>query len=162
MGPETLDLTVLFVPIEGALSSALSISPELQTEAFNKRVVFASPNTLMAMLRVVERLWTRDKLQQQISIIGEEAAKLLDSLSGFIEDFESIDERLKKAGEAYVKAKNRLNDSPQSVIARARRLVGAGAKGKKALHESLKPFPGEDESSISLEGATNILPAPDP
>ncbi|MEB1550558.1 DNA recombination protein RmuC [Xanthomonas campestris pv. campestris] len=157
MGPETLDLTVLFVPIEGALSSALSISPDLQTEAFNKRVVFASPNTLMAMLRVVERLWTRDKLQQQISTIGEEAAKLLDSLTGFIEDFESIDERLKKAGDAYNKAKNRLNDSPQSVVARARRLVGAGAKGKKALHESLKPLHGEEESPLSLEGDTNAL-----
>ncbi|MCW2004013.1 DNA recombination protein RmuC [Xanthomonas arboricola] len=157
MGPETLDLTVLFVPIEGALSSALSISPDLQTEAFNKRVVFASPNTLMAMLRVVERLWTRDKLQQQISTIGEEAAKLLDSLTGFIEDFESIDERLKKAGDAYNKAKNRLNDSPQSVVARARRLVEAGAKGKKALHESLKPLHGEEESPLSLEGDTNAL-----
>ncbi|WP_445147368.1 DNA recombination protein RmuC [Dyella sp. Tek66A03] len=162
MGPETLDLTVLFVPIEGALSSALSISPDMQTEAFNKRVVFASPNTLMAMLRVVERLWTRDKLQQQISTIGEEAAKLLDSLTGFIEDFESIDDRLKKAGDAYLKAKNRLNDSPQSVVARARRLVGAGAKGKKALHESLKPLPGEDESPLSLAGDTNALMATDP
>ncbi|MFK2875709.1 DNA recombination protein RmuC [Rhodanobacter hydrolyticus] len=162
MGPDTLDLTVLFVPIEGALSSALSISPDLQTEAFNRRVVFASPNTLMAMLRVVERLWTRDKLQQQISTIGEEAAKLLDSLSGFIEDFESIDERLKKAGEAYNKAKNRLNDSPQSVVARARRLVGAGAKGKRVLHESLKPLPGEDESPLSLEGDTNALLVTDP
>jgi len=162
MGPETLDLTVLFVPIEGALSSALSISPDLQTEAFNKRVVFASPNTLMAMLRVVERLWTRDKLQQQISTIGEEAAKLLDSLTGFIEDFESIDERLKRAGDAYNKAKNRLNDSPQSVVARARRLVGAGAKGKKALHESLKPLPGEDESPLSLEMDTSALSATDP
>ncbi|KLB23334.1 DNA recombination protein RmuC [Xanthomonas hortorum] len=114
------------------------------------------------MLRVVERLWTRDKLQQQISTIGEEAAKLLDSLTGFIEDFESIDERLKKAGDAFNKAKNRLNDSPQSVVARARRLVGAGAKGKKALHESLKPLPGEDESPLSLEGDTNALLATAP
>ncbi|KZC24001.1 hypothetical protein RHOFW104T7_10830 [Rhodanobacter thiooxydans] len=162
MGPETLDLTVLFVPIEGALSSALSISPDLQTEAFNKRVVFASPNTLMAMLRVVERLWTRDKLQQQISTIGEEAAKLLDSLTGFIEDFESIDDRLKKAGDAYSKAKNRLNDSPQSVVARARRLVGAGAKGKKALHESLKPLPGEHDSPLSLEGDASVVLTSDP
>lgn len=162
IGPETLDLTILFVPIEGALSSALSINPDLQTEAFNKRVVFASPNTLMAMLRVVERLWTRDRLQQQISTIGEEAAKLLDSLTGFIEDFESIDERLKRAGDAYNKAKNRLSESPQSVVARARRLVGAGAKGKKALHESLKPLPGEDESPLSLEGDPNVLLTTDP
>jgi DNA recombination protein RmuC len=161
LGPETLDLTVLFVPIEGALSAALSISPDLQIEAFNKRVVFTSPNTLMAMLRVVERLWTRDRLQQQISIIGDEAAKLLDSLSAFIDDFESIDERLKRVSDVYNKAKNRLNDSSQSVVARARRLVGAGAKGKKALHESLIPLPGEDEPPLSLEEGTSVLLATD-
>ncbi|QNM61249.1 hypothetical protein XHV734_2481 [Xanthomonas hortorum pv. vitians] len=48
------------------------------------------------------------------------------------------------------------------MVARARRLVGAGAKGKKALHESLKPLPGEDESPLSLEGDTNALLATAP
>ncbi|WP_430390242.1 DNA recombination protein RmuC [Dyella sp. 20L07] len=144
LGKDALDMTVLFVPIEGALSAALTVNADLQMEAFSKKVVFASPNTLMAMLRVVERLWTRDKLQKQVDTIGVEAGKLMDSLISFLDDFQSIENRLKQAGDAYVTAKNRLSESPQSVMARGRRLVEAGVKGRKALPEELKPIAGSD------------------
>jgi DNA recombination protein RmuC len=140
LGSEALDLTILFVPIEGALAAALALTPDLQTEAFKRRVVFASPNTLMAMLRVVERLWLRDKVQKQVDIIGTEAGKLLDSLIGFLSDFEQIEARLTDASRAVNKARNTLEHSPQSAIARARRLVEAGAKGKKAIPEELQPI----------------------
>lgn len=150
LGADALDLTILFVPIEGALSAALSINPDLQTEAFAKKVVFASPNTLMAMLRVVERLWTRDKIQRQVGVINEEATKLLDALGAFMDEFDAIDSRLRQVGEAYAKAKNRLNDSNQSVVARARKLVAAGARGKKTRREELLPMSGSDESALAL------------
>jgi DNA recombination protein RmuC len=139
LGPSALDLTILFVPIEGALAAALALNPDLQTEAFKRRIVFASPNTLMAMLRVVERLWLRDKVQKQVDTIGVEAGKLMDALVNFLGDFEQIDARLGAAQDAYRKARNTLQDSPQSVVARGRRLVEAGARGKKAIPEELQP-----------------------
>lgn len=142
LGSDTLDLTVMFVPIEGALAAALSVNPELQTEAFGKRVVFASPNTLMAMLRVVERLWSRDKLQRQVGVIGAEAGKLLDALSGFVEEFNDIDGKLDAAKKAFTNARHRLTESDQSVTARAKRLVEAGAKGKRTLAPELIPVLG--------------------
>ena len=139
IGKDALDLTVLFVPIEGALAAALSITPDLQSEAFGKRVVFASPNTLMAMLTVVNRLWTRDRLQRQVGVIGEEAGKVLDALSAFLDEFGDVEQRLNQAVGAYAKAKHRLLESDQSVTARARRLVEAGARGKRALNSRLEP-----------------------
>ena len=142
VGSDALDLTVMFVPIEGALAAALSVNPELQGEAFGKRVVFASPNTLMAMLRVVERLWTRDKLQRQVGVIGAEAGKLLDALSSFIEDFNEIDGKIEAAKKAFSSAKHRLTESDQSVSARAKRLVEAGAKGRRSLAPELTPVIG--------------------
>jgi DNA recombination protein RmuC len=148
IGRDALDMTVLFMPIEGALSAALQLDPDLQTEAFALRVVFASPNTLMAMLRVIERLWTRDRLQKQVDVIGMEAGKLLDALSRFMEDFAEIDTRIQQTGKAFSTARNRLIDSPQSVAARARRLVEAGARGKRVLPEELQS--AEDESSLAV------------
>jgi DNA recombination protein RmuC len=153
LGNEALDLTVLFVPIEGALSAALSMSDDLQGEALGKRVVFASPNTLMALLRVVERLWTRDKIQKQVTVIGEEASKLLDSLNSFLGEFDIIEERLQKVGSAVSDARRRLRDSPQSVVSRAGRLVEAGARGKKALREELMPVAGPAGVPIALDAA---------
>ncbi len=149
LGGQTLELTVLFVPIEGALAAALAMDPNLQTDAFAKRVAFASPNTLMALLKVVERLWTRDRLQKRIDVIGTEAGKLLDSLTAFLDDFSAIDDKLQAVNKVYGIARNRLHESRQSVVARAQRLVTAGARGKKLLPEELQPV--TEEQSLLIE-----------
>lgn len=151
LGAEALDLTILFVPIEGALSAALSVNPELQTEAFAKKVVFASPNTLMAMLRVVERLWVRDNIQRQVGVINDEATKLLDALGAFMDDFDAIETRLRLTGEAYTKARNRLKDSNQSVVSRAQRLVSAGVRAKKTRREELLPIAGDAQAPLAID-----------
>ena len=49
--------------------------------------MFASPNTLMALLRVVERLWTRDKIQREAGEIAKVGGLVLDSLQNFLADF---------------------------------------------------------------------------
>lgn len=147
-GDGALDVTIAFVPIEGALSAALGADPSLQNYAFERGVAFASPNTLMAMLRVVDRLWVRDSMQRRALEIGEAGGKVLDALQGFLADFDMIEKRLGDAGTAFRSARNRLVESNQSAIARAQRLVELGVKGKKALHASMKidailPAPGD-------------------
>lgn len=134
---EALEITIAFVPIEAALSKALELSPQLQREAFQKGIAFATPNTLMAMLQVVERLWVRDRLQQQVETIGEEAAKLLDSVSAFLREFSELEQSFEKANTQLRHVRTRMETSKQSVLARARRLVDAGGRGKKKLHASL-------------------------
>ena len=131
-------MTIAFVPIEGALSAALGADPSLQNYAFERGVVFASPNTLMAMLRVVDRLWVRDTMQKRALEIGEAGGKVLDALQGFLADFDMIEKKLGDAGNAFRSARNRLAESPQSAISRAQRLVELGVKGKKTLHASMK------------------------
>jgi DNA recombination protein RmuC len=152
IGPHALEITVMFVPIEGALSAALAHNGDLQVEAFKHRVVFASPNTLMAMLQVVSRLWTRDRLQKQVSVIGDEAGKLVDSIGLLLEEFDDIGASLARTETAYRRARNRVFDSPQSVAARGRRLVEAGAKGRRALPEALQAPPGTEVLSLEQDG----------
>ncbi|MBJ7575424.1 DNA recombination protein RmuC [Luteimonas sp. MC1828] len=139
IGANALDVTIAFVPIEGALSAALGHDPTLQTFAFENKVVFASPNTLMALLRVVDRLWTRDRIHRQALQIGETGGKLLDALQVFLEDFDQVGTRLDQLHKSYGSAKRRLDESSQSVLARARRLTELGVRGKKALREDLRP-----------------------
>lgn len=138
IGSQALDFTVMFVPIEGALSAALSTNSDLQTEAMTKHVVFATPNTLMAMLRVVERMWIRDRLQRQVETIGSQAGLVLDALIDFMKDFDEIQKHLNKTDAAFRNARTRLHDSDRSVIARSKRLVEAGAKGRRPIPEALQ------------------------
>jgi DNA recombination protein RmuC len=153
LGADALDLTVMFVPIEGAMAAALSTNADLQTEAFQRKVVFASPNTLMALLTVVERLWTRDKLQKQVGLIGEDAGKVLDAVTSFLDDFDKLGEALQRTNKAFTASERRLRDSDQSVVARTRRLVEQGAKGKKLLREELQPIAPSSALPLLLEEA---------
>lgn len=139
LGADALEVTIAFVPIEGALSAALGADASLQTYAFDRKVVFASPNTLMALLRVTERLWTRDKVQRQALEISEVGGRVLDSLMAFLSDFDNVGKRLDEAAKAFGSARGRLSESSQSVIQRARRLAELGSKAKKALPAELEP-----------------------
>ena len=157
---EALQITIAFVPIESALSKALELSPDLQQEAFRRGIAFATPNTLMAMLQVVERLWMRDTLHKQIETIGDEAGKLLDSLSTFLSDFEAIEQSFETADKKLKQARSKLDTSPQSVLARARRLVKAGARGKRKLHASLSATTEDGEALPVLGVDTRDEPVP--
>lgn len=139
VGDSALEVTVAFVPIEGALSAALGVDATLQTDAFARGVVFASPNTLMAVLRVVERLWTRDKIQRQAVEISEAGGRVLDALQSFLTDFDQVGKKLTDASTAFINARNRLSESTHAAIPRARRLVELGVKGKRALSSELTP-----------------------
>lgn len=153
---EALEITIAFIPIEAALSKALELSPDLQRDAFRKGIAFATPNTLMAMMQVVERLWVRDKLQNQVATIGNEAAKLLDSISSFISEFETLEQQFSKADKQIKAVRSRLESSPQSVLARTKRLIQAGARGKKRLHASLLAAT-EDQNDPPLIGEDSPL-----
>lgn len=159
VGENALDVTIAFVPIEGALSGALGTDPTLQTYAFDRKVVFASPNTLMALLRVIDRLWARDKMQKQALEIGDAGGKVLDALMGFLADFDGVGKKLDDASRSFASARHRLSDSNQSVIRRAQRLASLGAKGRKALSEELRDDAPEilREGERLLEGASRKL-----
>lgn len=152
VGEGALEITIAFVPIEGALSAALGFDASLQTFAFDRKIVFTSPNTLMAMLRVVDRLWTRDKIQREASEIAKLGGFVLDSLINFLSDFDNVGRQLDDARSAFNAARGKLSESNHAVIPRARRMAQLGAKGKKALTEELQsdidPLPnaGVEES----------------
>ena len=106
----------------------------------------------MALLRVVDRVWTRDKLQKQAMEISKTGGLLLDSVINFLADFTPVGASLEGAQKAYKAARDRLEESPQAVIPRARRLVELGVKSRKKLPEVLEPDELEfDESADAPE-----------
>ena len=158
VGDGALEVTIAFVPIEGALSAALGADASLQTYAFEQKIVFASPNTLMALLRVVERLWTRDKIQREAQEIAKTGGLVLDSLVNFMADFDNVGRQLDDAKTAFNDARHKLSESKQALIPRAQRLVDLGAKGKKVLPVELQ----SDASAIPVGNrATLEVDAPD-
>jgi DNA recombination protein RmuC len=99
--------------------------------------MLASPNTLMAVLIVTERLWKRDKLTRTAKELSDAGGRVLDAVIRFLEDFEAVGEKLDDASQAYEAAKHCLKTS-HGVIPRTQRLVALGVKGKRSLPEQLE------------------------
>ncbi len=95
------EFVVMFVPSEAFYQSALEQDPALQEYAFEKRVVIATPTTLVAMLRTVAHAWKEDTLAknaQQVLTTGRELYERLITMSGHLA---RVGKALDVAGKAY-------------------------------------------------------------
>ena len=129
---DALEFTIAFVPVEGALSAAIAVDPQLQIDAFEQRVALATPNTIIALLSLCNRIWQREKVQREAEEIGKLGGMLLTSVQNFMATFDKLGEQIDSAGRAHREARGQLHDSTQSVAARSRRLEELGIRAFKA------------------------------
>ncbi|WP_250290031.1 DNA recombination protein RmuC [Frankia sp. CiP1_Cm_nod1] len=99
--PASPEFVVLFVPAEAFLAPALEKDPTLLEHAAAKKVVIATPTTLIAMLRTVAHAWTQEALTSRtreifelgrdlytrLGTLGEHVDRLGRSLSRTVTDF---------------------------------------------------------------------------
>lgn len=137
VGSSALEGSIAFFAIESALAGALRADPSLLPYALARGVMLASPNTLMAVLVVTERLWKRDKLTRTAKELSDAGGRVLDAVIRFLEDFEAVGKKLGDASQAYEAARHSLQTS-HGVIPRTQKLVGLGVKGKRSLPEQLE------------------------
>lgn len=86
--PATPEFVVLFVPGESFLSAALESDPHLLEYAAERKVVLATPTTLIALLRTVAHAWTQEALHEKardIHRLGRELHERLGTLSGHLD-----------------------------------------------------------------------------
>ncbi len=58
------EFVVAFIPGEPLLAAALEADPALQEHALNKRIILATPNTLVAALRTIALSWQQETLAE--------------------------------------------------------------------------------------------------
>ncbi|MCF0193058.1 MAG: DNA recombination protein RmuC [Prevotella sp.] len=127
------DFVIMFVPIEGALQLALSESPELWREAFDRKVFLVGGQTLIAALRIIDLTWVNVQQERNTQKIMDEARKLVDRVGQFYASFESVGKKLAEATEAYRGVQDKVKDGRQSILGAGRTLEALGVRGKKAL-----------------------------
>jgi DNA recombination protein RmuC len=136
-GLHSLDLVLLFVPIEAAFSAALQAEPNLFQEAWDRHIVIVSPTTLLATLRVIDSLWKQERQSQNAREIAERAGWLYDKFVLFIQDLDEVGSRLQQLDKAYSAARNKLTEGRGNLVSRSEQLRLLGARASKSLPTDL-------------------------
>ena len=137
IGVNSLDLVIMFVPIEPALLLAVEHEPGLFSEAFNRHILLVSPSTLMATLQIIYNIWRYEYQNLNALQIATEAGRLHDQFVLFIEALEQVGTQLNKASESYETAHKRLTSGRGNLVGRTHKLQALGAKAKKSIDSQL-------------------------
>ncbi len=132
-GLNTIDLVLMFVPVEPAYLEAMNAEPALMEEAFNRKVLMLSTSNLLATLRTIATLWQNEKRNENAMEIARQAGALYDKFVGFCADLAEIKKRLDEADRAWHKAENKLNSGRGNLVHSAEKLKQLGARAKKQL-----------------------------
>jgi len=143
--PNALDHVVLFIPAESLFSAALEGDHDLIVWASGKKIMLATPASLIALLRSVSLFWQQHAQTENTLAIAEAAQDLYARVATFTEHFENIRDGLERAGEAFNK----------SVASYKRMVRPAGEKIQK-----LRAVVGEKELADvrPLESALRLPP----
>ena len=127
--PNALDYVVLFLPAESLFSAALEGDHDLIVWAANKRIMLATPASLIALLRSVSVSWQQHAQTENAQKIAESARELYSRVVTFTEHFERIRDGLEKANDAFNKASSSFQSRVRPAGERLAEL-GGGAGGK--------------------------------
>jgi len=119
---DTIELVLLFVPIESALNLALANDFELFDMAYSKNIILVSPTTLITVLKTVEYSWKAEYQNKNAKDIAKKAASLYDKFKSFLTDLEQVEHSLDKAKNSYESAYKKLSTGNANLLKQTKEL----------------------------------------
>ena len=122
------DFVVLFVPFETLLSEALRIEPNLLEKAFKVGVTISTPTSMMALLRTIGYIFTRNKLAENADEIQKVASTFLKNITLLHTKIVAVGKAITSTAKAY---EDLVPTAERTVLSPARRIHNLGVSGDK-------------------------------
>lgn len=127
----TPEFVVLFLPGDHFLTAALQTDNQLLDRALARRVLLATPTTLIALLKAAAYGWRQEAVSKNADEISALGRTLYDRVAGFADNLEKIGRGLDTAMKGY---NNAVGSFEGMLLPGARKLAELGARGTKELN----------------------------
>ncbi len=122
------EFVVAFIPGEPLLAAALDTDPALQDDALDKRIILATPNTLVAALRTIALSWQQETLAENAREVKDLGAELYERLRTWTGHMQALQKSLSSSVDAYNRAVGSLESR---VLVTARKFPSLGVVGSE-------------------------------
>lgn len=133
----SLDFVMMFIPVEPAYLIAIQNDPGVWSYAYRKRIVLISPTNLIACLKLMSDLWSREMQNKNAMLIAQRGELMLKKFENFVETLSGLGGAIKKSQEAYDTAMGQLKEGHGNLIGQANKLKELGIKAYKNLPEMI-------------------------
>ena len=137
------DFVILYAPIDAIFIEAVKAIPDFLETSFRLGVTIATPTSMMALLRTVGYLFSRNRVAANAEEIQSLAVKFLRDVSSLHDKIVTVGDRLKSTLKAY---NDMIPTAETTVLSAAKKMKSLDVSGKP-----LKTFPEVSENLRILE-----------
>jgi DNA recombination protein RmuC len=124
------EFVVMFLPLESLLSAALEVDGLLLERTFERRVILATPTTMLALLRTISFGYQRSLMAENAEEIKAAGAEMLSRLGVLVEHLEVMRRGLDQAVRGYNKF---VGSFDSQALRQARRMNELGVATQRDL-----------------------------
>lgn len=141
------DFVVLFLPGESFFSAAVQKDPTLIADAMEKRIVLASPTTLIALLRAIAYGWQQAEMAENAQRVSEIGKELYKRILKFVEHLQNLRGGLERVNRSFNEAVGSLE---HNLLPGARKFRELGVQttaelpGVEPTETALRPLAVDD------------------
>ncbi len=156
----TPEFVVMFLPGEAMFAAAVEADPSLLEDAAEKKVMLATPTTLIAMLKTVAHAWTQEALAENAREVHRLGRELYERLATVGSHLDKLGRSLSSAVGTFNKA---VGSMESRVLVSARKMrdlqvVDTDLPAPKSVTDSTRPLTApelmmsEEEPASAIEG----------
>jgi DNA recombination protein RmuC len=129
-GGKAADFVVMFLPFESLLSAALDADGTLLERTFERRVVLATPTTMLALLRTISFGYDRAAMAANAEEIQRQGMEMLNRLGTLIGHVELMRKGIAQSVDGFNKF---LGSFESQALSQARRMRDLGVQAPKPI-----------------------------